>query len=147
MTNYCECGIPWVSGNKCEKCNKTINPERLGLVENQKSTNLSNKSINEVRSPKSNKDLGKEAANRVRQYGTLFENIGSVLQIINTIASVILCLVILIAQPRPVYLVFLCLIAIGILWCISFLQTSLIRGLASYFQMRSFDYLQRSEKN
>ena len=87
-------------------------------------------------------DAGTDAAERVKWYGTLFEKIGSVLQILNTIGAVLLVIFLLVAGPSGAYFI-LGLLVIGLLWCISYLQTSLIRGLASYFQMRSIDYLER----
>jgi hypothetical protein len=54
----------------------------------------------------------------------------------------LLAIFLFIARPEGMYL-FLGLLIIGVIWCVSYLQTSFIRGLASYFQMRSVDFLER----
>ena len=146
MSDFCQCGIPWISGDKCERCNKSINPERVNLVQSaQDQTKVQTQpTLSKPKSPAVNPDTdaGTDAAERVNRYGTLFEKIGSVLQILNTIGAVLLVIFLLVARPGGTYF-FLGFLVIGLLWCISYLQTSLIRGLASYFQMRSIDYLER----
>jgi hypothetical protein len=150
VSDYCQCGIPWISGDKCERCNKSINPERVNLVQSaHDQTKVQTRPT--LSKPKSSElniatDAGTDAAERVNRYGTLFEKIGSVLQILNTIGAVLLVIFLLVARPGSTYF-FLGLLVIGLLWCISYLQTSLIRGLASYFQMRSLDYLERRSRN
>ena len=80
------------------------------------------------------------------QDGTLFEKIGSVLQVLNTVGAILLVIFLIVARPPGAYF-FLGLLVIGLIWCISYLQTSFMRGLASYFQMRSIDYLERRKGN
>jgi hypothetical protein len=146
MSDFCQCGIPWISGDKCERCNKRVSAERVNLVESaQSETKAQNQTaLSKPKSPTLNLpiDAGRDAAERVSRYGTLFEKIGSVLQVLNTIGAVLLVIFLIVARPEGSYF-FLGLLFIGLLWCISYLQTSIIRGLASYFQMRSTDYLER----
>jgi len=146
MSDYCNCGIPWISGDQCERCNKAVSPERINLVKSGSvGSNAADKSSQPSLEPRI-LDSGKDAAERVNRYGTLFEKIGSVLQVLNTVGAVLLIIFLMVARPSGAYF-FLGLLLIGLIWCVSYLQTSLIRGLASYFQMRSIDYLERRESN
>lgn len=88
-------------------------------------------------------DSGSNAALRVFKFGTLFETIGNVLQWINAIAATLLIFLILFTDLVPGYIKLVSALFVGLIWGLSFLQTSLIRGLASYFQMRASDYLRR----
>ena len=146
MTDFCQCGIPKLEGDLCTKCNTTVKPERVRLIKrSQGASNFQNESTS-IRQESSitelSVDAGTDAAERVFRYGTLFEKIGSVLQIINSVAAVLLVIFLLFARLEGAYF-FLGLLVIGLIWCISYLQTSFIRGLASYFQMRSADYVER----
>ena len=146
MTDFCQCGIPKLEGDLCTKCNRTVKPERVRLIKrSQGASNFQNESTS-IRQESSitelSVDAGRDAAERVFRYGTLFEKIGSVLQILNSVAAVLLVIFLLFARPEGAYF-FLGLLVIGLIWCISYLQTSFIRGLASYFQMRSADYVER----
>lgn len=146
MSDVCQCGIPWLEGDLCTKCNKNVSPERIRLLKkSQAVSNSQSSSVGEnVNSStfEPTVDEGTDAAHRVFRYGTLFEKIGSVLQIINSIAAVLLAIFLFIARPEGPYLL-LGFLIIGVIWCVSYLQTSFIRGLASYFQMRSVDFLER----
>jgi hypothetical protein len=146
MTDFCQCGIPKLEGDLCTKCNRTVNPERVKLI-NRSQGEANSESESTSFKPKSSitelsVDAGTDAAERVFRYGTLFEKIGSVLQILNSVAAVLLVIFLLFARPEGAYF-FLGLLVICLIWCISYLQTSFIRGLASYFQMRSVDYVER----
>lgn len=90
-------------------------------------------------------ESGSEAAQRVFRYGTLFEKIGSALQWLNAFAAVIIIVVILIVDS-PSTIKILGILFVALIWALGFLQTSFVRGLASYFQMRSADYLERQKK-
>ena len=103
MSDNCNCGIPWISGENCERCNKPISPERLKSVKSGPSQS-------------------------------------------KTGDAILLVIFLIVARPSGAYF-FLGLLVIGLIWCISYLQTSFIRGLASYFQMRSIDYLERRRAN
>jgi hypothetical protein len=89
--------------------------------------------------------IGDEAAKRTIRYASLFETIGKVIQTLNVIAVVILFFVGFFI-PDPAWLKFAYWAAVLVLWAISYVQTSLIRGLASYFQMKASDYLIRNWK-
>ena len=85
---------------------------------------------------------GDDAALRVFQYGTLFENVGKVLQYLNAVAAGFLGLFILFIDLTLLNTL-LGLILLALFWAFTFLLTSLVRGLASYFQMKSSAYLQK----
>lgn len=87
-------------------------------------------------------EVGTAAAKRVKYYGTLFDKIGSILNILNSVGAGVLFILLFFFDLQGLY-VFLGLLVIAVLWGFSYLQTSIIRGLASYFQMRSADYLER----
>lgn len=88
---------------------------------------------------------GDEAAQRTIRYASLFESIGKVMQALNVIGVVILFFIGFFI-PEPVWLKFAFWGAILILWAFSYVQTSLIRGLSSYFQMKASDHLIRHWK-
>jgi hypothetical protein len=146
MTDFCQCGIPKLEGDLCTKCNKNVSPERIRLLKKSQAVSNSQSgstggNVNSL-AFEPTVDEGTDAAHRVFRYGTLFEKIGSLLQIVNSIATVLLAIFLFIARPEGMYLL-LGLLIIGVIWCVSYLQTSFIRGLASYFQMRSVDFLER----
>ncbi len=90
-------------------------------------------------------DKGAEAATRVQRYATLFEKIGSYAQVLNLVAALLLVVILVSAgfSGLPSEYIPLGFIGIGVIWAIGYIQTSLIRGLASYFQMRSIDFIER----
>ena len=90
-------------------------------------------------------DIGAEAATRVSRYATLFEKIGTIVQVLNSVAALLLVIILLSAgfSGLPGEYIPLGLIGIGVFWTIGYVQTSFIRGLASYFQMRSIDFVER----
>ena len=92
----------------------------------------------------SNQDRGTEAANRVMQYGTLWDKIGNVLNILNIISFFILLIFVSFSSFELKYRLGGLLILVIVLG-VSYLQISIIRGVASYFQMRSADYLEKKE--
>ncbi|CAN2174972.1 hypothetical protein MCEMRE26_00144 [Candidatus Nanopelagicaceae bacterium] len=86
--------------------------------------------------------IGLQAADRTEKYSTLFENIGKIMQILNSVGAVVL----LIAGffiDAPGFIKFIYWVVILIVWAFAYVQTSLIRGLASYFQMKASDHLLR----
>jgi hypothetical protein len=89
---------------------------------------------------------GNEAALRTERYSTLFDNIGNVMQIVNTVAACIL-IVPGFFIPGSGWIRAAYWLAIGILWAIAYVQTALIRGLSSYFQMKASDYIIRNWQN
>jgi len=89
---------------------------------------------------------GIEAALRVKKYGTLWDQIGTVINVLNSIGAVIL-FILLFVLGLDGTMILLGIVFIAILWGLSYLQISIIKGLASYFQMRSTDYLERKDRN
>ena len=89
---------------------------------------------------------GIEAALRVKKYGTLWDQIGTVINVLNSIGAVILFILLFVSRLDGT-MILLGIVAIAILWGLSYLQISIIKGLASYFQMRSADYLERKGKD
>jgi hypothetical protein len=86
--------------------------------------------------------IGNAAAQRTVKYASLFESIGYVLQILCAVSACLLLFVgFFISGPVWVKLVYW--VAIVIFWAFSYAQTSLIRGLASYFQMKASDHIIR----
>lgn len=144
MSDFCQCGIPQVSGDQCERCGKGINPQSI-LFERLHSLRESDsysKDQGIKESDSYSKNRGLIAAQSVSQYAILFEKTGLVLQILNTIGAVVLLILLVVEKPAGAYFI-LGIVAIGLLWLLSYLQTSLVRGLAAYFQMRSIDYVER----
>jgi hypothetical protein len=155
MSSSCECGIPlgWELEGDCDRCGKKISAERIASLSGVPSTKIPindetqsgglsvNVGINKAASVDIS-GVGTAAAKRVKYYGTLFDKIGSILNILNSIGAGILFILLFFLDLQGLY-VFLGLLVIGVLWGFSYLQTSIIRGLASYFQMRSADYLER----
>lgn len=83
---------------------------------------------------------GTEAANRTLKFASLFESIGKMLQVLNLVALIILFLVgFFIAEPGWLKFAFWGILIVA--WAISYVQTSFIRGLSSYFQMKANDYI------
>jgi hypothetical protein len=91
-------------------------------------------------------EVGNAAAKRVNYYGTLFDKIGSILNVLNSIGAGVLLILLFFLDLQGLY-VLLGILVIAVLWGFSYLQSSIIRGLASYFQMRSADYLERKAVN
>jgi hypothetical protein len=92
------------------------------------------------------KKIGNEAALRTERYSTLFDNIGNVMQIVNTVAAGIL-IVPGFFIPGSGWIKAAYWLVIGILWALAYVQTALIRGLSSYFQMKASDYIIRNWEN
>ena len=88
---------------------------------------------------------GIEAALRVKKYGTLWDQIGTVINVLNSIGAVILFFLLFVYGLDGIMILF-GIVVIAVLWGLSYLQISIIKGLASYFQMRSADYLERKSK-
>jgi hypothetical protein len=155
MSSACECGIPlgWELEGDCDRCGKKISAERIASLSGVPSTKLSIN--NETQSggspvnvgitrivPVDISEVGTAAAKRVKYYGTLFDKIGSILNVLNSIGAGVLLILLFFLDLQGLY-VLLGILVIAVLWGFSYLQTSIIRGLASYFQMRSAEYLER----
>jgi hypothetical protein len=111
---------------------------KMGLKEAQAPFQREKKSILKVAL-----ESGQDSAIRVFRFGTLFEKIGSILQFLNAFAAIVIAAIILFVD-NPTSLKLIGILFVGLVWGLGFLQTSLIRGLASYFQMRSSEYLEES---
>jgi hypothetical protein len=159
MSSSCECGIPlgWELEGDCDRCGKKISAERIASLSGVPSTKLSinneaqfggspvNVGINKT-APVDVSEVGNAAAKRVNYYGTLFDKIGSILNVLNSIGAGVLLILLFFLDLQGLY-VLLGILVIAVLWGFSYLQSSIIRGLASYFQMRSADYLERKAVN
>ena len=158
MSSSCECGIPlgWELEGDCDRCGKKISAERIASLSGVPSTKLSinneaqfggspvNVGINKT-APVDISEIGTAAAKRVKYYGTLFDKIGSILNVLNSIGAGVLLILLFFLDLQGLY-VLLGILVIAVLWGFSYLQTSIIRGLASYFQMRSAEYLEKNAK-
>jgi hypothetical protein len=158
MSSSCECGIPlgWELEGDCDRCGKKISAERIASLSGVPSTKLSinneaqfggspvNVGINKT-APVDISEIGTAAAKRVKYYGTLFDKIGSILNVLNSIGAGVLFILLFFLDLQGLY-VLLGILVIAVLWGFSYLQTSIIRGLASYFQMRSAEYLEKNAK-
>jgi hypothetical protein len=159
MSSACECGIPlgWELEGDCDRCGKKISAERIASLSGVSSTKLLIN--NETQSggspvnvgitrivPVDISEVGNAAAKRVNYYGTLFDKIGSILNVLNSIGAGVLLILLFFLDLQGLY-VLLGILVIAVLWGFSYLQSSIIRGLASYFQMRSADYLERKAVN
>jgi hypothetical protein len=145
MSEFCECASPWVSGNDCDRCKRKIAPERLEILPTEEATKVPTGKLSTANSLKPGVDQGVQAAIRVKKYGTLWDKIGSVVNVLNSVGAGIL-LILLLVSGLEGKIILLGVVVIAVLWGLSYLQISIIKGLASYFQMRSADYLERKDR-
>jgi hypothetical protein len=161
--DYCDCGMPWLQDDgSCSRCERKIDPSRLGIIKEnpvykaagEKNGAPETYEYPDIKMPRlGNKattleeqlDVGLQAALRTEKYSTLFENIGKLMQTLNTIGACIL-LVLGFFIPGSFLVKIVYWILICVLWAFSFVQTALIRGLSSYFQMRASDHIIRHWK-
>ena len=159
-SSFCDCGTPWLEANgDCSRCTKKVKPERADLVKSDPalSSNSSGGSEQteynypELKTAAFGKkaetveqqiSIGNEAAHRTVKYASLFEKIGNLLQILNVIGACVL-LAAGFFIPGPGWGKLIYWVIVLILWAFSYVQTSLIRGLASYFQMKASDHIIR----
>ena len=87
-------------------------------------------------------EIGVTAARRAAKYSKLFDRIGNVLRIINNLGCVAL-LVISFFLDFSTAMRALFITLVFVVWGLGYIQMALIRGLASYFQMRASDFLIR----
>ena len=133
----------------CMRCNKPIDNEAIDDKAFDAEAGTSTETKASLVGKKINLDqqraIGNSAAQRTVKYASLFEKVGNILQILNAIGAFILIAAGLFI-PVSGWIKFGYWIAILIWWGFSYLQTSLIRGLASYFQMKASDYIIRNWK-
>ena len=91
----------------------------------------------------SNKISSNDAARRTLKYATLFEDIGRFNQYFNTVIAVIAAIIIAFSDFEMTFKL-ISLIGILFIWWILYIQTSLIRGVASYFQMKASAHLEKA---
>jgi hypothetical protein len=143
MNNPCaKCGLELKKNySRCPNCEElkfaaeSENKEWIDETEQKTYADLSGRT-------ESNQDMGTEAATRVMRYGTLWDKIGNIINFLNIIGFFILLIFVSFSNFEIKYKLVGLLILVIVLG-ISYLQISIIRGLASYFQMRSADYLER----
>ena len=83
----------------------------------------------------------KDAARRTLKYATLFEDIGKFVQYLNAVAAIILLILVIFFMDTPNSVRIGYGVGILALWLVSYIQTSLMRGLAAYFQMKAAAHL------
>jgi hypothetical protein len=158
MAKFCKCESPAPNfDGTCKDCSKVLTWEWSTKFQDADPTELNDSDVAEESSRPVNKQIrrsislsdqikiGDEAASRTIRYASLFENIGKIIQTLNVVGVVILFFVGFFITD-PVWLKFAYWAAVLVLWAISYVQTSLIRGLASYFQMKASDYQIRNWK-
>ncbi|CAN2174821.1 hypothetical protein MCEMZLE2_00139 [Candidatus Nanopelagicaceae bacterium] len=89
------------------------------------------------------KILGLEAAKRTNKYAGLFDSIGEVFHILNLVGGGLSILVVLLI-PIDSTIKVVSILGLLVLMGLVYVQTSLIRGLASYFQMKANDHIIRN---
>ena len=88
-------------------------------------------------------DLGIEAAKRTYKYANLFQRIANALEVVYALSAIILIVCSFILDfSNSIRFIFIC--SVLILWIAGYVQTALILGLASFFQMKSSDFLNRN---
>ena len=158
MAKFCKCETPTPNfDGTCKDCSRVLtwewstkfresNPVEMNDSDDNEEIPLpSIKPMQKTVTLSDQIKIGDEAAKRTIRYASLFESIGKVIQTLNVVAVVILFFVGFFI-PGPAWIRFAYCAAVLVLWAISYVQTSLIRGLASYFQMKASDYLIRNWK-
>jgi len=149
MTKKCACSKPAPNfDGTCLACKKLLdwdNPELENLqVENviPEEGSVDSGVSKLLTRPSQKIDLPTQlgnAANEVIRFSKIFKSIGDTLNVLNYIfvGLMILALILLAASDAASGLVFLSgLMLILVVWVISWIQTALLRGLASFFLMR-----------
>ena len=157
---YCQCKVPQlVEDAYCFNCYLKVSPARIEAVKKgQKSEPefelfedeiqgpaTSTQPRGYINQPRDYEGLSIEAAHRTSKYATLFENVATVFQIINVIGAIILFFAGF-AITGSIWIKVAFWASTLVLLAVSYLQTSLVRGVASYFQMKSNAYLASLQK-
>ena len=149
MTKKCACSkpVPNFDGT-CVTCNKLLDWDNTQLVDPQLENTIAEDDIPAPAVPKISTrpaqriDLPAQlgsAANEVVRFSKIFKSIGDTLNILNYIfiGVMILALVLVAASGSASGMVFFAgILFILLVWVISWIQTALLRGLASFFLMR-----------
>ena len=159
----CSCSNPILGAEGyCNRCGNSISEEKIQILQSQLEENLVNYDDAEIPvqanrnyQPKSTKapsqpNLSKltssvEAARRTLKYSSLFENIGKTNQYLNSFAAFVMIVSVLLTNLTTTYKL-LSIVVILIFWWVSYLYTSLVRGLSSYFQMKASAHLEDHSK-
>ena len=165
--NYCRCSKPILGiEGYCERCGQQISPEVIQKLQGEIDGEFDSLATSAAPTPSAAKPVSKsvptprtapaknysvpktqinskDAARRTLKYASLFEDIGRFNQYFNAIAAIVLAAFIIFGEFEFI-LKLLYLFILLILWWISYIQTSLIRGVASYFQMKASAHLENS---
>lgn len=155
MAKFCKCEVPIPNfDGTCKSCFRVLTWEQsIKFRESEPIDADEVLDIPEAITPLVHRNVtlsdqiktGDEAAKRTIRYASLFETIGKVLEILNVIGVLIL-IVVGFFIPDPAWLKFAYWGGVLIIWGFSYVQTALIRGLSSYFQMKASDHLIRNWK-
>ena len=149
MTKKCTCSkpVPNFDGT-CVTCNKLLDWDNTQLVDPQLENTIAEDDIPAPAVPKISTrppqriDLPAQlgsAANEVVRFSKIFKSIGDTLNVLNYIfiGVMILALILVAASGSASGMVFFGgILFILLVWVISWIQTALLRGLASFFLMR-----------
>ena len=149
MIKKCVCSkpVPNFDGT-CVTCNKLLDWDNTQLVDTQLENTLAEDDIPAPVVPKISSrptqkiDLPTQlgsAANEVVRFSKIFKSIGDTLNVLNYIfiGVMILALILVAASGSASGMVFFAgILFILLVWVISWIQTALLRGLASFFLMR-----------
>ena len=156
----CQCKFKLLGAEGiCNLCGFLIDPSAIEELQSKLESNSTNydeyplpnnDSKNNYIEESQSKEQGKrskylasdEAAKRTLKYATLFEDIGRFSQLLNSIGAVILIIVGFFLGLTTGYKLLYWLVIL-IYWWISYLNTSLLRGVSSYFQMRASAHLEK----
>ena len=149
MIKKCVCSkpVPNFDGT-CVTCNKLLDWDNTQLVDTQLENTLAEDDIPAPVVPKISSrptqkiDLPTQlgsAANEVVRFSKIFKSIGDTLNVLNYIfiGVMVLALILVAASDSASGMVFFGgILFILLVWVISWIQTALLRGLASFFLMR-----------
>jgi hypothetical protein len=138
-----------ISGTECLRCGKAISPEKLnklGIKSDQDHSVAKEESITKEIFSVTSTDAGSVAALKVNKFGLLFEKIGSIANVVNNAFPAVAILVLMATEAEFEFYLF-AIVLLPIFWGLGYLQIAALRGLASYFQMKSIDFLERRSRN
>lgn len=156
----CECQSPKLGAEGyCDRCGYQIDPSIIESLQSKleggafkfdgietpeisSNKNLKFRNKQNAQNQRSKFVSSDEAARRTLKYATLFEDIGRFSQLLNSIGAAILLIVGFFLDISFGYK-FLYWLVILIYWWFSYLNTSLLRGVSSYFQMRASAHLEK----
>jgi len=137
-----------ITGTSCGRCGKNISPDRLIKLGIDPGTNLLESKTEKISNQIlgiTNADAGESAALKVKNFGQLFDKIGAIASIVNNVFPGVAVLILMATEAEGEMYIF-AVFLLPIFWGLGYLQIVAIRGLASYFQMRAIDFLERRGK-